>query len=334
MVLCLKTWESRSPPSLEVLLAICMDRELSSLLHSWLESLRLVDSRSFATVVAYDGDVASFLQFYQTTYQVAPSLDSLISVQSRDWRAWLADQKSKGLSPKTLARRLSALKSFYLFLVQKGIIEDHPILAACRPRIPRSLPRPASGDAIGEMRELIRHEKTFEWVQLRDEALLLLLYGAGLRINEALAFNGQDWTEDYLAVYGKGGKFRQVPILEPVREQMAKYRHGCPYNTEGRYPLFVGVKGKRLMAQVYEARVRRWRRQLGLSEDLTPHALRHSCATHLLTQSGDLRGIQELLGHASLSTTQIYADLNDDSLYEIYQQAHPREDRKTNKKCE
>lgn len=119
MVLCLKTWESRSPPSLEVLLAICMDRELSSLFHSWLESLRFVDSRSFATVVAYDGDVVSFLQFYQTTYQVVPSLDSLISVQSRDWRAWLADQKLKGLSPKTLARRLSALKSFICFLSKR-----------------------------------------------------------------------------------------------------------------------------------------------------------------------------------------------------------------------
>lgn len=300
-----------------------VDGDLKRLITEWLEFLRLSRSRSSATIIAYKSDLDAFLLFAQEYWNETLTLEKLLQLQPRDWRAWLSAQRNHDLSVKTLTRRLTALKSLFQFFLQKGLLKDHPILTARHPRIPKGLPRPASTGDITQLAQTIMAFEPLEWVRRRDIALITLLYGGGLRINEALSLNGADWGDSWLTIHGKGGKIRQIPLLADVLVAVAAYQKACPYDLSGQNPLFVGVKGKRLVAQVFEARVRKGRRQAHLPEEFTPHALRHSCASHLLAASGDLRGIQELLGHSSLSTTQVYAGLEDRELREIYEKAHP-----------
>lgn len=311
-----------------------VDSRLADALSAWVEDLRLARSRSDNTVLAYQGDICSFLSFLQSYDNASLTLERLLGLQPREWRAWLTEQRGQDLSVMTLTRRLTALKSFYRFLLREGLLEDHPILSARHPRIPKGLPRPASAPEIELLAGAMSSEGSPEWVRKRDLALLTLLYGCGLRIQEALSLDGKDWGQDYLTVLGKGGKSRQVPLLPLVRQCVQDYKELCPFDLSGPQPLFVGVRGSRLLAQVFEAHVRRARRFLGLPETLTPHALRHSCASHLLATSGDLRGIQELLGHASLSTTQIYTGLEDAQLREAVDSSHPAAQRPTRKKTQ
>lgn len=305
-----------------------VDSQLAALLSAWSEDLKLGRSRSKNTLIAYEGDLHAFLVFLQAYDGADLTLERLFSLQPREWRAWLTDQRAHGLTAMTLTRRLSALKSLFRFFLRSGLLEAHPILSARHPRILKGLPRPATLPEIQQMADVLASAAADVWVQKRDLALLTLLYGAGLRIQEALSLNGSDWGEEHLTVQGKGGKHRQVPLLPLVIQRINDYRQLCPHDLSGANPLFVGVKGRRLLAQVFEAKVRRSRRALGLAETLTPHALRHSCASHLLAASGDLRGIQELLGHASLSTTQVYTGLEDEQLREAVDKAHPAARRK------
>jgi integrase/recombinase XerC len=217
------------------------------------------------------------------------------------------------------------VRSFFRFLERRGLAENAGIGTLRTPKLPKSLPKPLSQEEAADAMERIGDMASEPWVGLRDAALVTLLYGCGLRIDEALALNRRDAPlEDRLRVKGKGNKERIVPVLPAVSDAVAKYLAACPHGLGRDDPLFVGARGRRLQAGVVQRQIRKLRAYLGLSDTATPHALRHSFATHLLANGGDLRTIQELLGHASLSTTQRYTAVDESQLMKVYARSHPR----------
>ncbi|MEM7071110.1 MAG: tyrosine recombinase XerC [Pseudomonadota bacterium] len=295
------------------------------LVKKFLEYLIFQKRYSKHTRDAYARDLAHFLTFQIEHKQQAFSPRFLESISARDVRSWMAFRRQQQNSAKSLARNLSAVKSFFLWGKKKGAFQNDAIHLVRTPKLPQSLARPLE---IADAFDLINHETIDQrqnWVHLRDKALFTLLYGAGLRINEALSLNGCDWGgKSVLIKYAKGGKSRIVPLVDAILEVVDQYIRLCPYDCTGNHPLFYGAQGKRLVARVVQRQIRTIRQQLGLDDSVTPHALRHSFATHLLSQGGDLRSLQELLGHASLSTTQRYTKIDQNWLKQVYQQTHPR----------
>jgi len=246
---------------------------------------------------------------------------------ARDFRSWLARRAADERARTSTARALSVVRGFYRYLEREDLARNTAISGVRSPRLPRVLPRPMSAEQASALIDAVGENKSAAWVAKRDTALLLLLYGCGLRIGEALGLNLSDIINapgDSIRVLGKGGKERAVPVLPVVWQAVQDYIATCPHALEAGGPLFVGVRGKRLGARVIQAAVARLRSALDLSPSATPHALRHSFATHLLAGGGDLRTIQELLGHASLSTTQRYTEVDEASLMATYKAAHPR----------
>ena len=277
------------------------------------------------TLEGYGRDLAGFLTFLAGHLGGPPGLRDLERLKPLDFRAWLADRTNRDFSRTSTARALSTLRGFFRYLEKQGIAANSAIGALRTPKVPHAVPKALSVeeafDLVGSAEDIADEA----WIGLRDKALLLLLYGAGLRIGEALSLNrGQSPKGDALMVRGKGGKDRVVPVLPAVRDAIARYLAACPYGGGDGDPLFLGARGGRLAAGVAQERVRRLRALLGLKDTATPHALRHSFATHLLAGGGDLRTIQELLGHASLSTTQRYTDVDLARLTAVYEDAHPR----------
>jgi integrase/recombinase XerC len=291
----------------------------------WADYLLLGQSRSSETIIAYLSDFHHFFDFLQKYIGRAASIDDICQIDSHCWRAWLSQQKKDGLCARTMSRRLSALKNFFKFLIKKKYLEDHPIFSARMPKIRKALPHPEPYEIIMALAGACSSIPGEPWVFQRDKALIFLMYSTGLRISEALSVTYKDITrgDHFLTIKGKGGKTRSVPVLECAIKEIMDYVAACPYSCV-KSSLFWGHKGGPLSPRVFEARIRALRRLLHFSESLTPHALRHSCATHLLENSDDLRGIQELLGHASLSTTQIYADVSQKTTKSAYDAAHPR----------
>jgi integrase/recombinase XerC len=290
---------------------------------SWLEREQRRAPRS---TEAYRRDVQAFLIFIAGHLGGPPDLAALEGLTAADFRAWLAARHGRGYAKRSTARAMAAVRGFFRYL-DRHQGRHNPTLATLRtPRLPVRLPRPlAESEAAG----LLAAGGEPGWVGRRDLALLLLLYGCGLRIGEALALNRGDLGPDpaalrTLRVRGKGGRERLVPVLAPVAEALAAYLDARPFAGDGTSPLFLGVRGRRLHATVVQKRVRELRGLLGLPETATPHALRHSFATHLLGRGADLRVIQELLGHASLSTTQGYTQVDGARLRDLYRRAHPR----------
>jgi integrase/recombinase XerC len=258
-----------------------------------------------------------------------PALDGLLDLAAADFRAWLAARHRRGLAKRSTARALAAVRSFYRFLDRQHSRHNPAARALRTPRLEQRLPRPLSGRDMATLLDEADDDTAAPWVIKRDLALWLLLYGTGLRIGEALALDrgvvgDPPAALGMLMVIGKGGKQRLVPILPAIAEAVADYLAACPYHLERAGPLFVGVRGRRLNAAVVRRRMQHLRRRAGLPENATPHALRHSFATHLLAGGADLRVIQELLGHASLSTTQGYTAVEGERLLKLYRQAHPR----------
>jgi integrase/recombinase XerC len=281
-----------------------------------------------ASVKAYQTDLFGFLGFCAEHRGGPPTLEELATLTAGDFRAWLAWRHRQGRARTSTARALAALRSFYRYLDrQHG--RHNPALKALRtPRRPKRLPRPLSSPQARTLIDHVPDGVIPDWIGARDLALLLLLYGAGLRIGEALALERgalghAPAATASLIITGKGGKQRLVPVLPVVGAALEAYLAVCPYAGAGA-PLFVGLRGKRLQPAVVRRRMRDLRRALGLPENATPHALRHSFATHLLAGGADLRVIQELLGHASLSTTQGYTGVEGQRLMRLYHQAHPR----------
>jgi integrase/recombinase XerC len=299
---------------------------------AWLDWLGGERRAAGKTLIAYRRDIIQFFRFMAGHLGGPPDLAMLGRLEPADLRAWLAERSRAGLARTSVARALSAVRSLFRFLAKRELAGDEAIGGLRTPRLPRALPRALDlGDLDGLLGAAEESDRV-EWMLRRDLAVLLLLYGAGLRIAEALGLSEGTIDmllqsgNDALTIAGKGGRQRMVPLLPQVLEALRAYRDTCPFFAAlaDREPLFVGARGGPLRPEIVQRRVRQLRTQLALPEDLTPHALRHSFATHLLGAGGDLRTIQELLGHASLSTTQRYTDVNDERLLEVYAKAHPR----------
>jgi integrase/recombinase XerC len=303
--------------------------ELIAHVVAWLASLR--DERRLAakTLEAYGRDARQFLAFLNERFGAPPDVADFTGLLPADLRGFLAHRRAEEIDPRSLQRALSALRSLARYLERVGAGRASAFSALRSPRAGRRLPRPlAVADAKAVSATDIRDgEPRDPWILARDAAVLALCYGAGLRIGEALSIRRRDapiGDIDQLTILGKGGKIRVAPVIAPVRAAIEAYLAQCPYALKPDGPLFLGAKGGPLSPRIVQLTMERLRGALGLPDSATPHALRHSFATHLLARGGDLRTIQELLGHASLSTTQIYTAVDGVRLIEAYRAAHPR----------
>lgn len=304
--------------------------DTAAALGQWLLHLSAERGLSPKTLEAYGRDARGFLAFMAGHLGGPVSLGALDGLQPRDVRAFMAKRRGDGLDGRSIARALAAVRSLARFLEREGRGRMAAFAAVRTPKAGRRLPRPL---AVGAARavssvEARAHDDVPDWVIARDTAVLALLYGSGLRISEALGLTQKDAPlpdgDGQITVLGKGGKMRQVPVIRRVARAIADYRRLCPWTLGADDPLFVGVKGGPLSPRIIQLAMERLRGALGLPETATPHALRHSFATHLLGRGGDLRSIQELLGHASLSTTQIYTEVDTAALLRVYESTHPR----------
>jgi integrase/recombinase XerC len=291
----------------------------------WLDHLRALDGAAANTLKAYCADVTGFLGFLAGHRGEAEGLGAVIALPQTDLRAWMAAERARGVSARTLARSLSAVKGFTSWLAEREGFDASTTLSARGPKYRRKLPRPLSVDAAFAVIDRIGDQASQEWIAARDMAVVTLLYGCGLRISEALGLTGAaSPLPDVLRIIGKGGKERLVPVLPAAQGAVADYARLCPHDLTRTGPLFRGARGGPLNPRLIALVMEKARMQLGLPSSATPHALRHSFATHLLSAGGDLRAIQELLGHASLSTTQAYTAVDAARLMEVYDKAHPR----------
>lgn len=304
--------------------AFFADDAIQTRIADWQRDLGAVRRLSPRTLEAYGRDLGQFLAFLSAHAGGEVTLATLRDLRAADIRAFLAARRNREVGSRSLARALSALRSFFAFLEREGVLATEAFNVVRTPRQARSLPKALT---VLEARQTIATTDELEdvpWIAARDMAVISLLYGAGLRISEALAITRADLEAQSLRVTGKGGKTRIVPLLAQVRQTIATYFDLCPFHPAPDEPIFRGKRGGPLSPRLIQLRLEQLRSALGLPPTATPHALRHSFATHLLGRGGDLRMIQELLGHASLSTTQIYTAVDTDRLLEAYRAAHPR----------
>lgn len=301
-----------------------MGHSAEKLQKQWHDWLRHEKRASPNTLRAYGDDVGRFLGFQTGHLGKAVSEKELAALKTADIRAFIAARRGEGLGGGGVQRALAAVRSFYRFLAREGILENAAPRAIRTPRLKRRLPRPLTPeDAARVIEEAGGHD--VEWLGARDAALITVLYGAGLRISEALSLKRGDVPlGETLTILGKGRKERLVPVLPLLRDAVAIYADKIPFTGAPSAPLFVSRRGRPMSAREAQGLMQRLRGRLGLSDRATPHALRHSFATHILAGGGDLRSVQELLGHASLSTTQTYTAIETSQLLEIYEKAHPR----------
>ncbi len=294
-------------------------------LETWLTHLRALDGRADNTIKAYGADVLGFLAFLAQHRGEAEGLRAIATLPLTDLRAWMAHERGRGVSARSMARALSAVKGFTAWLSDREGVEATQVLSTRAPKFRRKLPRPLSVDGAKAMLDSVGDNAREDWIAARDTAVVTLLYGCGLRISEALGLTGAAYPlPDVLRILGKGGKERLVPVLPAAKDAVARYVALCPHDLATDQPLFRGTRGGALNPRLIALVMEKTRAQLGLPASATPHALRHSFATHLLSAGGDLRAIQELLGHASLSTTQAYTAVDAARLMEVYENAHPR----------
>jgi len=307
-------------------LLIIADPTLLAERQAWLDALCDERRLSGNTLEAYERDTRQFLAFL-TQHLAAPArLRDIGDLRPSDLRGFLAARRRDGAGPRTLGRGLAGLRSFLRHLERKGLANAAGASAVRSPKQPKSLPKPLSDRqaiAVVDAHEQLAEEP---WIRVRNAAVLALLYGCGLRISEALSLTPADFAGGpaSLRIAGKGGKTRIVPLIAPARAGVEDYIEICPFPLSGDRPLFRGARGGALQPAIIQREMQKLRGALGLPDSATPHALRHSFATHLLAGGGDLRTIQELLGHASLSTTQVYTGVDSARLLEIYDRAHPR----------
>ena len=294
---------------------------------AWLQGLARERRLAPLTVEAYERDTRQFMQFLTSHLGGPPGISDIAQLRPADLRAFLASRRQGGAGARTLGRGLAGIRSLLKHLERAGLVNAAGAGALRAPRQPKSLPKPLT--APDARRVVSASEQLAEepWVAARNAAVLTLLYGCGLRISEALALTGEDFgdrAQRSLRVKGKGGKTRIVPLLAAAHQAVAEYRRLCPFHIPADGTLFLGARGGQLQPAIIQREMKKLRSALNLPETATPHALRHSFATHLLGRGGDLRAIQELLGHASLSTTQIYTGVDTSRLLDIYDAAHPR----------
>ena len=306
--------------------AVACHPDLAAAAEQWLDHLVLGRGHSALTREAYARDLAQFAGFLARTLGRPAELADLARLDARSFRGFMASRRAQGASSRSLSRTMSALRTFFRWLEAGETLKNRTILAVALPKVGHGVPKPLTVD---KARAVVDGGMAAEldWVTARDCAVLLLLYGCGLRISEALGIAAKDAPtadRDVMRITGKGGKERAVPVLPVTIAAIARYRALIPYTLEPDGPLFLGAKGGPLSPRLIQLAMVRMREELSLPDTATPHALRHSFATHLLSAGADLRQIQELLGHASLSTTQIYTEVDRDRLLQVYDAAHPR----------
>ena len=291
---------------------------------AWLEQERRLSPN---TLAAYRSDLSAFLRFLTEHLGEVPGIGQIALLKPADLRAWLAERAKQELARSSSNRALSAVRSFLRWLSRNNLVDTTALASLKGPRTPRALPKAIAVDEAAELAAVLEDSATEPWIGARDLSLLLLLSGCGLRIGEALSLRRADAPPpgtDVLRVIGKGRKERVVPVLPAVAEAIEQYLQLCPYPQSREDPLFLGVRGGPLSPRILQRSLHELRMRFGLPDWATPHALRHSFATHLLAAGGDLRTIQELLGHASLSTTQRYTAVDAARLSSVYRRAHPR----------
>jgi len=299
--------------------------DLQKARQDWLTSLADERRLSPETVEAYERDSRQFLQFLTGHNGGPPGLPDIAALRPADLRGFLAHRRTGGAGARTLGRGLAGIRSLLRFLERRGLANAAGATALRAPRQPKSLPKPLTASDARRVVSAGEQLAEVPWIAARNAAVLTLLYGSGLRISEALAIKAGDLPGGgVLRVTGKGGKTRLAPVLPAAQQAVAEYRRLCPYHLDANDLLFRGARGGPLDPAIVQREMRKLRSALNLPDTATPHALRHSFATHLLGRGGDLRTIQELLGHASLSTTQVYTGVDTARLLEIYDSAHPR----------
>jgi len=301
--------------------------DLAAAIRDWQAWLREEKRASPHTCLAYRRDLAQFLGFLSEHLGKVPALSDLSALRTGDFRAWLAARAGNGLARTSTARALSTLRGLFRWLKRRGLADNAALAALRTPKVPKAVPKALTAAEAEETIATIGELSDDDWIGKRDTAVLLLLYGCGLRIGEALGLTrgmAPKVGQDALLVTGKGNKQRMVPLLPVVTQAVADYLAACPFAQQKDAPLFLAKRGGALSAREVQRRMQHLRALLGLPESATPHALRHSFATHLLAGGGDLRAIQELLGHASLASTQRYTEVDVAGLLDVYDRAHPR----------
>ena len=294
-------------------------------LHEWLSTKAALENLSVHTVSAYERDLLDYLGFMSAHLKNGHAVKSLAHIRVGDLRAWMAALRKDELSSRSIARKLSSLKSYYRWLAQREHFDPSIVLAFKAPKFQSKIPRPLSEEGALQMLETVPQQSLEPWIAARDLAIVSLLYGCGLRISEALDLRARSTPlGNSVKITGKGGKERLVPILPQIAEAVARYLHLCPFPLAPQDQIFRGARGGPLNPRLVQKTVQQARLQLGLPANATPHAMRHSFATHLLSAGADLRSIQELLGHASLSTTQAYTAVDTGRLMDVYSQTHPK----------
>ncbi len=301
------------------------DGRLMTVIEEWQRWLKTEKRCSGHTVAAYGRDLAAFLSFLQNYTAMTPSFDVLAKMEVTDFRAYLAAKTQEGIGRSSLARNMSTLRNFFKFLERNALLSNPAINVIHSPSSPKTLPKPLTKEQVFNVIKTAGELQEDLWLKKRDMAFIMLLYGCGLRIGEALSLNVRDRPKsDTITIMGKGQKERVVPVLPVVRNIIEDYIKERPDGAPANSPLFIGARGERVNPGVMQRQMRKIRNMLGLPQTATPHALRHSFATHLLSNGSDLRTIQELLGHSSLSTTQRYTGLDADTMMDVYLHAHPR----------
>ena len=296
-----------------------VDKKLSNIIQVWIEYLQSIRGYGIHTLNAYQRDVFDFIKFCEMQKHDTLSPDKYII------RDYLFNLSERRLSRPTVARRISSLKNFFKFILKEKIIHSVDVTIFKSPKLKRSFPKSIDSDLVAKALLSLTDEKNDLWVNLRDRAVMLLLYGAGLRISEALSLKKKEAPSgDWLRILGKGNKYRDVPLLPVICDGIKKYLDACPFDVKEEEPLFLGKRGGLLSPRIIQRRIENLRYTLGMPSHTTPHALRHAFATHLLSGGADLRAIQQLLGHSSLSTTQRYTDVNEAELLTLHKAIHPR----------
>ncbi|MGE0054604.1 MAG: tyrosine recombinase XerC [Hyphomicrobium sp.] len=306
---------------------LALGGDLKAAVQSWLAHLEHERGASDNTRASYERDVRQFLAFLKGHLQHTPCLGDLGRLDAKTVRAFLAARRKKGAVSRSLSRTLSALRMFFRWLEAEDTLKNRTLAQIALPKVPHGVPKPLNAQAAAKVVGAGEAEPVSDWIAARDQAVMMLLYGCGLRISEALGLSARQAPiegRDVMTIKGKGGRERMVPALPIVSQAIARYIALCPFPINADGPLFLGARGGPLSPRLIQLAMARMRLELGLPDTATPHALRHSFATHLLSAGADLRQIQELLGHASLSTTQIYTEVDRERLLAVYDSAHPR----------
>ena len=292
---------------------------INNIIIEWVKYLEDVRGYGFNTLNAYKRDILDFLHFCKNKDH------DFLSPNKYILRGYLYELSERQLSRPTIARRISSLKNFFKFLLKDKVILSLDISIFKSPKLKRNFPKSIDSDLVAKALSSLMDAKNDQWINLRDRAVMLLLYGTGLRISEALSIKKKDAPDgDWLRVVGKGNKYRDVPLLPIICDGVREYLDLCPFDVNEDAPLFLGKRGGSLSPRIIQRRIENLRYELGLPSHTTPHALRHAFATHLLSGGADLRAIQQLLGHSSLSTTQRYTDVNETELLNLHKAIHPR----------